>query len=188
MTTNTDNNNDVVVDDNENNNKSLSSKIISRTKISNEDYKVVPPLNFAMVAPGVYRAGHPNRQNFPFLKKLGYLSADDFNEDLKQFVEEQQINVFHYRIEPNKEPFVEIEQKELSSALVKVLVLIHCNKGKHRIGCLIGCLRKLQKWSMTSIFDEYKRFAGTKALADQEFIEIFSESVPYDQKHKPDWL
>ncbi|CAJ0859104.1 12848_t:CDS:2 [Entrophospora sp. SA101] len=181
MTTNTDNNNDVVVDDNENNNKSLSSKIISRTKISNEDYKVVPPLNFAMVAPGVYRAGHPNRQNFPFLKKLGmnlikymflilkrYLSADDFNEDLKQFVEEQQINVFHYRIEPNKEPFVEIEQKELSSALVKVLVLIHCNKGKHRIGCLIGCLRKLQKWSMTSIFDEYKRFAGTKALADQE--------------------
>ncbi|CAH1757109.1 1416_t:CDS:2 [Entrophospora sp. SA101] len=165
MTTNTDNNNDVVVDDNENNNKSLSSKIISRTKISNEDYKVVPPLNFAMVAPGVYRAGHPNRQNFPFLKKLGmnlikymflilkrYLSADDFNEDLKQFVEEQQINVFHYRIEPNKEPFVEIEQKELSSALVKVL----------------GCLRKLQKWSMTSIFDEYKRFAGTKALADQE--------------------
>ncbi|CAJ0750594.1 12381_t:CDS:2 [Entrophospora sp. SA101] len=172
MTTNTDNNNDVVVDDNENNNKSLSSKIISRTKISNEDYKVVPPLNFAMVAPGVYRAGHPNRQNFPFLKKLGYLSADDFNEDLKQFVEEQQINVFHYRIEPNKEPFVEIEQKELSSALVKVL----------------GCLRKLQKWSMTSIFDEYKRFAGTKALADQEFIEIFSESVPYDQKHKPDWL
>jgi hypothetical protein len=32
---------------------------------------LVPPLNFAMVAPGVYRSGHPNRQNFPFLRKLG---------------------------------------------------------------------------------------------------------------------
>ena len=23
-------------------------------------------------------------------------------------------------------------------------VLVHCNKGKHRTGCLIGCMRKLQ--------------------------------------------
>jgi len=30
----------------------------------------VPPLNFAMVAPGVYRSGYPNKKNFPFLKKL----------------------------------------------------------------------------------------------------------------------
>jgi tyrosine-protein phosphatase SIW14 len=35
---------------------------------------MVPPLNFAMVAPGVYRSGHPNRQNFPFLIKLGLKS------------------------------------------------------------------------------------------------------------------
>ncbi|CAG8569679.1 14673_t:CDS:2 [Funneliformis mosseae] len=135
----------------------------------NETKVMVPPLNFAMVAPGVYRSGHPNRKNYPFLIKLGlksiiYLSSDDFNKELEQFVNEQFI----------QEPFVEIEQKEISSALVKVLdvrnhpVLIHCNKGKHRIGCLVGCLRKLQKWSMTSIFDEYRRFAGSKVLADQE--------------------
>lgn len=34
-------------------------------------FPLVPPLNFAMVAPGVYRSGHPNRQNFSFLRKLG---------------------------------------------------------------------------------------------------------------------
>ncbi|GBC09569.1 hypothetical protein RclHR1_00090003 [Rhizophagus clarus] len=178
---------------------SLSVNMVKTLEYTTEAKVMVPPLNFAMVAPGVYRSGHPNRQNFPFLIKLGlksiiYLSSDNFNEELDQFVHEQQIQVFHYRIDGNKEPFMEIEQKEISSALVKVLdvrnhpVLIHCNKGKHRIGCLIGCLRKLQKWSMTSIFDEYRRFAGSKVLADQEFIEIFSEHVPYDPEYKPGWL
>ncbi|CAG8469820.1 23293_t:CDS:2 [Cetraspora pellucida] len=142
---------------------------------------MVPPLNFAMVAPGVYRSGHPNRKNFPFLKKLKlksiiYLSSDEVHEELSQFVNDQNIQVFHYKIDGNKEPFIEIEQKEISNALVKVL------------GCLVGCLRKLQKWSLTSIFHEYRRFAVTKVLADQEFIEIFSEHVPYDPEFKPEWL
>jgi tyrosine-protein phosphatase SIW14 len=36
-----------------------------------KDMPLVPPLNFAMIAPGVYRSGHPNKQNFAFLRKLG---------------------------------------------------------------------------------------------------------------------
>ena len=46
-------------------------------------------------------------------------------------------------------------------------MLIHCNKGKYRVGCLVGCLRKLQGWLHSSIFDEYARLAGVK-IADQE--------------------
>jgi len=42
-------------------------------------------------------------------------------------------------------------------------VLIHCNQGKHRTGCLVGCLRRMQRWSMIAIFDEYRRFAADKA-------------------------
>ncbi|CAG8483323.1 9483_t:CDS:2 [Dentiscutata heterogama] len=133
------------------------------SNIPDEEVKVmVPPLNFAMVAP------------------------DEFNKELRQFVNEQEIKVFHYKIDGNKEPFIEIEQKEIN--IRNHPVLIHCNKGKHRIGCLVGCLRKLQKWSLTSIFHEYRRFAVTKVLADQEFIEIFSEHVPYNPDFKPDWL
>ena len=68
-------------------------------------------------------------------------------------------------------------------------MLIHCNKGKHRTGCVVGCLRKTQQWSMTSIFDEYRRFAGTKGrVMDQQFIELFSDKVEYDERYKPDWL
>lgn len=34
----------------------------------------IPPLNFAMVAKGVYRSGYPNKRNHPFLSKLGLKS------------------------------------------------------------------------------------------------------------------
>ena len=40
---------------------------------------VVPPINFSLVAPGVYRSGHPNRRNFDFLRGLhlkGIMWAD----------------------------------------------------------------------------------------------------------------
>lgn len=37
----------------------------------NANAVLVPPLNFAMVAPGVYRSGHPNKNNFPLMRKLG---------------------------------------------------------------------------------------------------------------------
>lgn len=48
---------------------------------------------------------------------------------------------------------------------------------QHRTGCLVGCLRKLQKWCLTSIFDEYQRFAAAKArVSDQRFIELFDIS------------
>ena len=31
---------------------------------------LVPPINFALVVPGVYRSGHPNKKNFGFLRQL----------------------------------------------------------------------------------------------------------------------
>ncbi|KAI9025333.1 tyrosine phosphatase family-domain-containing protein [Phycomyces nitens] len=163
-------------------------------------FPLVPPLNFAMVAPGVYRSGHPNKQNFSFLRKLGlktimYFAVEDYPPEMKHFVEHEGIEVLQFRMEGNKEPFVEVNPDDMSQALAKLLdershpVLIHCLKGKHRIGCLVGCLRKIQRWSMTSIFDEYRKFAGSRILADQEFIETFDhEGVPYDANYQPVWL
>lgn len=54
---------------------------------------------------------------------------------------------------------------------------------QHRTGCLVGCLRKLQRWCLTSVFDEYQRFAAAKArISDQRFMELFDIS---DLKHLP---
>lgn len=92
-------------------------------------------------------------------------------------------------------------------------LMLHCNKGKvwipwqvkrrsresdhhaclsppkqHRTGCLVGCLRKVCGWSLTYIFDEYRRFAGSKVrILDQQFIELFDQMriKPEHLLHKP---
>jgi tyrosine-protein phosphatase SIW14 len=57
-------------------------------------------------------------------------------------------------------------------------------------GVLVGCLRKVQKWSLTTIFDEYKKYSGDKGrILDQQFIELFDEkSITINEKYKPNWL
>nr|KAJ3422082.1 hypothetical protein HK105_001255 [Polyrhizophydium stewartii] len=154
------------------------------------DRVLVPPLNFAMVEPGVYRSGYPNKKNFPFLKKLGlksvmYICEDDYTDENLRFWDETGVRVFHVRVAGNKEPFGEIDEADIADALSKVLsvdnqpILLHCNKGKHRVGCLVGCLRKLQRWSLAAIFDEYRRFSGSKMhIADQEKLPAPSQGHP----------
>ncbi|KAK8958116.1 putative tyrosine-protein phosphatase [Platanthera guangdongensis] len=57
-------------------------------------------------------------------------------------------------------------------------VLIHCKRGKHRTGCLVGCFRKLQSWCMSAVLEEYQRFAAAKVRpSDMIFINNFDASV-----------
>lgn len=68
-------------------------------------------------------------------------------------------------------------------------ILIHSNKGKHRIGVLVGILRKLlQGWSITGIFDEYDKFAGGKGESDIEFIEMFEQELIVEQENLPSFV
>eukprot|EP00051_Salpingoeca_urceolata_P029641 m.490501 g.490501 ORF g.490501 m.490501 type:complete len:272 (+) comp28209_c0_seq1:108-923(+) len=147
----------------------------------------VPPLNFAMVVRGVYRSGYPNKKNFPFLEKLGlktmvYFSADPYLPDNHSFVDEQGIDEFHF--DGQVECVTKEDQAWVARALRLVLdparrpILIHCNKGNHRTGCVVGCLRRLQRWSMTSIFAEYRRFARNDVrMLDLQFIELFDTDM-----------
>ena len=150
--------------------------------------KVVPPNNFAMVVPGVYRSGYPTPQNFSFLASLGirsilYLCPEDYPEESMAFLEQSGIQLLRHPMEGNKEPFRVIPENKVCEALCTLLdptnhpILIHCNKGKHRTGCIIGCLRKMQGWSLTPILSEYRLHAGAKARSwDQQFIESFDEA------------
>ena len=150
----------------------------------------VPPLNFAMVSPGVYRSGYPVPRNFPFLRRLGlktivHLGPDDYLPKNSAFAAEQGIKVIHAPLLGNKEPFVSISNEELQAALLPLLepdkhpLLIHCNKGKSRTGCVVGCYRKLQNWSISAIFEEYYRHAGDSSttLIDQQYIELFDPAT-----------
>ncbi|KAK6541243.1 hypothetical protein TWF694_008609 [Orbilia ellipsospora] len=68
-------------------------------------------------------------------------------------------------------------------------VLIHSNKGKHRSGVLVACMRKLlQNWAFESVKTEYHYFAGEKGKTDIEFIEKFEPKLEYDERWQPNWL
>ncbi|KAI3456498.1 hypothetical protein Pfo_013161 [Paulownia fortunei] len=156
--------------------------------VNGEEHLYVPPLNFSMVDYGIFRSGFPDTPNFPFLKTLGlrsiiYLCPEPYPEANIQFLNANGIRLFQFGVEGSKEPFVNIPDDVICSALEVLLdernrpLLIHCKRGKHRTGCLVGCLRKWQNWCLASIFDEYQRFAADKArVSDQRFMELFDIS------------
>ncbi|KAL6912050.1 hypothetical protein ACP4OV_000855 [Aristida adscensionis] len=149
---------------------------------------LVPPLNFAMVDDGIFRSGLPGAANFRFLLSLNlrsivYLCPEPYPEENARFLERNGIELHQFGIEGRKEPFVYIPEETIREALKVILdvrnqpVLIHCKRGKHRTGCVVGCLRKLQKWCLSSVFDEYLHFAAAKARStDQRFMELFDAS------------
>nr|XP_043630777.1 tyrosine-protein phosphatase DSP1-like [Erigeron canadensis] len=150
--------------------------------------ELYPPVNFAKVDYGIYRSSFPDSANFPFLKALGlrsivYLCPEAYPEHNLEFLKSNRIQLFHFGIEGTKEPYVDIPEDTIREALKVVLdvrnhpLLIHCKRGKHRTGCLVGCLRKMQRWSLLTIFDEYHKFAAAKArVSDQRFMELFDVS------------
>eukprot|EP01061_Rhynchopus_euleeides_P038824 TRINITY_DN66590_c0_g1_i1.p1 TRINITY_DN66590_c0_g1~~TRINITY_DN66590_c0_g1_i1.p1 ORF type:complete len:240 (+),score=34.08 TRINITY_DN66590_c0_g1_i1:58-777(+) len=168
--------------------------------MESETSSLIPCSNFSMIAPSVYRSGYPSKKNFPFLKKLGirsvcYLCPEEYALVNQDFYKKNGIKIHQFPMEGNKEPFVNIPEQQVNSALSAVCdtryhpILIHCNKGKHRTGAVCGCLRKVQGWSLVSIIDEYNRFAGDKGRAmDQQFVELFKPRLMLNQNAMPEWL
>ncbi|CCD25853.2 putative tyrosine protein phosphatase SIW14 NDAI_0G00770 [Naumovozyma dairenensis CBS 421] len=166
-----------------------------------ENEEVIPPENFSHVIGEIYRSSFPRIENFPFLKKrlklksIIVLIPEEYPQENFDFLEESNIKLFQVGMSGNKEPFVNIPSDLLTNALEIVLnpanqpILIHCNRGKHRTGCLVGCIRKLQNWSLTMIFDEYRRFAFPKARAlDQQFIEMYDDKEIKRIANRNNWL
>ncbi|CAO1633189.1 unnamed protein product [Jaminaea pallidilutea] len=164
------------------------------TALEEEDLQPLqPPDNFAMVNSWLYRSSFPKKKHFGFLKTLGLKSVltlilEEYPDQNTKFLDDEGITFFQFGIPGNKEPFVQIPDDKIAAALMAMLdrrnhpMLIHCNKGKHRTGCLIGCLRRLQRWSLTTIFDEYRRFSAPKSRSmDQEFIELFDTRRVWDE-------
>jgi tyrosine-protein phosphatase OCA1 len=57
------------------------------------------------------------------------------------------------------------------------------------LGTIVGCMRKLQRWNLTSIFEEYRRYAGPKVrLLNEQFIELFDTDLVGIPTNKPKWM
>ncbi|XP_050886230.1 tyrosine-protein phosphatase DSP3 [Lathyrus oleraceus] len=109
-----------------------------------------------------------------------YLCPEPYPEENLEFLKSQNICLFQFGIEGKTEVSLPILSDSIMEALKILLdvrnhpVLIHCKRGKHRTGCVVGCFRKMQNWCLSSVFEEYQRYADAKSrTADLTFIEMF---------------
>ncbi|GAA5845353.1 hypothetical protein JCM5353_006348 [Sporobolomyces roseus] len=147
----------------------MSTLVESVKAVQGLEQVLFPPLCFAMVLPGVFRSGHPNRHNFPYLDTLGlksimYLSPDDYRPDTYNWAVERDLNIFHLRIDVSKDQTVEVDEELVAEALEKVIdsrnlpILIHDNKGRILPSLISAILRLMTNWTLESALLEYRMF------------------------------
>ncbi|WZY96538.1 hypothetical protein YC2023_068867 [Brassica napus] len=150
---------------------------------------LVAPQNFAMVENGIYRSSFPKPEHFGFLTALNlrsiikncsyvdspssYLCPEPYPEESLKFYEANNIKLFQFAIESQKDPPTPIPEDTVLAAL-RVLVGKESTLNTHRTGCLVGCLRKVQNWRWSSVLEEYQKYAGLKCRQrDMKCIETF---------------
>jgi len=111
------------------------------------------------------------------------------------FIDDQSIELVNLGRESRQNSWDHMSEDVVLRALQLILntahypVMVMCGLGRHPTGTVIGCLRKLQKWSLTSIFEEYRRYAGSKVkLLNEQFIELFDTELISPTKNPPPWL
>lgn len=164
---------------------------------------LIPPTNFGMIEDDMYRSGLAIELNFAFLEQLRlktmlYLASEELPDALLDFIEDQGIQLVQLAPEQDElpAPWKPISEDVVLSAMEYLLdpstypIYVMCSQGRHRTGTVIGCLRKLQRWILSSIFEEYHRYAdGRGRLANEQFIELFdTDLVNLPTTNRPRWL
>ena len=149
----------------------------------------IPPPNFGYVEPQLYRSAVPNEMNFPFLKTLNlktviYLSLDAPSIFFREFLKEQNIELVQISGGETSPMYQKISENLIIDALHSILnpsaypILVMCNLGRHRTGTVIGCLRRIMKWSLSAILVEFRQFTNNKSSPPHEqFIELFDTEL-----------
>lgn len=148
--------------------------------------KLFPPLNFGCVEDNLYRSAIPTELNLPFLATLHLttiicLDKSQLSDSFNSFIEEHCIHCIafdHVQSEGGLYESVIRDSLQLLLNRDNYPVLVMCKLGKYINGVVVGCLRKYQKWAFVSIFEEYRRFGGSRfQLQHEQFIELFDTDL-----------
>jgi tyrosine-protein phosphatase OCA1 len=147
-----------------------------------------PPALFGLVEPGVYRCSVPQPEHHAFLARLRLrtvvlLSSELPSGALHKFFQTHRITVVHAGLShwvPERESAPIMSDQLLKEALEAVLdharhpLMLMCASGGRLTGIVVGCLRRLQHWSVTAVVHEYRRFTGNRsAYLDEQAVESF---------------
>ncbi|KAJ7568522.1 hypothetical protein O6H91_01G036200 [Diphasiastrum complanatum] len=160
------------------------------------------PDAYGLVEAGVYRASALTPHNLPFLlqlrlKTLLHLSTEHPLPAIVDLLDKCGTKFIHLGARQGKRlsTWKPVSEDLVKDALEFVLdanthpIMVTCSTGIHQTGTLVGCLRRLQKWNLTSIMEEYRRYAGRKArYANEQFMELFDENLISLPKYIPAWL
>ncbi|KAJ5787242.1 hypothetical protein N7457_002232 [Penicillium paradoxum] len=144
--------------------------------------------NFGHVSRGIYRSAFPNAeihaQHLNGIKTILKLVDTPYPCPDEDFIASMGIKVHTTAIRTTKVAMDETTIQDFSVSINQILtllintenhpVLVHCNQGKHRTGCVIGCFRRLQLWDIDDIIAEYRQYAGPKARPlDESLIRAY---------------
>lgn len=161
-----------------------------------------PPDNFAVVEPGLYRASLPHANNFSFirslcLKRVILLAPERPQKIIVNLLDEHKIHLAHtglhaWTSDTSWKPMAEEVVKESLEMILtrEYYPMMVCDVGgRHLVGMVIGCLRRLQNWNFNSVITEYRTYAGPRTrYVNEQFIELFDidlVTIPHDP---PAWF
>ncbi|KAK8038792.1 Tyrosine-protein phosphatase DSP1 [Apiospora rasikravindrae] len=141
------------------------------------------PLNFGCVIPGVFRSSYPQAQDLAYLRKLKLktivtLVQKDLPEGFQEFIDSNGITHKIFDMVGTKKAEIPLG---LMRSIMEIIadrryhpLLIHCNHGKHRTGCVVGVYRKWSGWDTASVVAEYHKYASPKARdSDVKYLNEF---------------
>ena len=157
---------------------------------------------FGIVEAGLYRGSTPTPDNFSFLRQYGLrtavvLSPEKLVPSVTDFFEENSIEVYHIGLTAWKpaESWKPVSDELIKEGLQIILdantypVMIMCSSGIHQTGTLVGCLRRLQTWNLTSTLYEYRMFTAQKnRFLNEQFIELFDLDMVTLPRDLPPWF
>ncbi|TQV94307.1 hypothetical protein V2A60_002659 [Cordyceps javanica] len=156
------------------------------------EYPVVPldgrPTNFGVIVPGFYRSSYPKQHDFDFIKSLKLktivtlVKKDELQDDLATFVGANGISHVTFDMKGTKKEAIPLDTMaailQLTLDKRNYPLLIHCNHGKHRTGCVVAAARRVAGWEVDPALDEYRAFASPKIReCDINYINAFQSSL-----------
>lgn len=132
------------------------------------------------------------------LKTVVVLSSTYVDDSVSKFFEDNAIQVVYVENSVSDAlqgvlPFAEEMVTEALTILADKAnypALVLCKTGRNLTGVVVACLRKLQRWSFISIYEEYRRYAGGLRLQQQheQFVELFDTDLIAIGTNSPPFL